>query len=108
MAWIRGRRHPSPLPNGFSQFTDSNMSFPVCLEIDMRPNGADPGRTAIAVIAGVVDMLHIQRIKQPAPGMPVVIALDDILAPIIQVAVAQQKPQSAELQVLLMVAFNGV
>src|SRR5580704_12547944 len=53
-------------------------------------------------------MLHIDGIEQPLPRMPRVVALYDVLAPIVQIAVAQQKSQPAQAKVILVIALDRV
>ncbi len=65
----------------------------------MCAHGAYPGRAAIAVVAGVVDVLHVERR---------VVAFLDVLAAVVQAAIAQQKSETAVVQIVLVVTFDGV
>ena len=53
-------------------------------------------------------MLHVERIKQAAPEVPGVVALHDILAAVVEVAVAEQEAEAAQFQVVLVVPFDSV
>ena len=77
-------------------------------EVHVRPHRPDPRGTTVTVIAGVIDVLHIDRVEHAAPGMPVVIAFDNILPPVVEISIAQQESQSAQLQILLMIALDGI
>ena len=75
----------------------------------MSADRADrPDRAAVAVVAGVVDALHVDGVIQAAPGVPVVVAFEDVFAAVVELAVAQQEPQPAIFQVVLVVALDGV
>ena len=50
---------------------------------------------------------RLPRIES-APKMGVVIPLQDILASVVQIPIAQQKPQPAVVQIILVVALDGV
>jgi hypothetical protein len=71
-------------------------------------DGADPDGAAVAVVAGVVDVLHIERVEHAAPGVVVVVAFDDVFAAVVEVAVAEQEAEAAEFQILLVVGLDGV
>ena len=74
----------------------------------MGADGAYPGGAAVAVVAGTVDVLYIERVKHPAPAMPCVVALHNILAAVIQISVAQQESKPAQLQIILVVLLDSV
>jgi hypothetical protein len=78
------------------------------LEIDMHPDGLNQHRPAIFVISRVVDELKVERIVDSAPRMQVVVALEDVFAGVVQLAVAQQKAQTAKLQVRLMIRLDSI
>jgi len=81
--------------------------FPLS-EVHVRPHRPNPRGTAVTVITGVINVLHIDGVEHAAPGMPVVVALDNIFAAIVQIAIAEQKAESAQLQIFLVVGFDGV
>ena len=74
----------------------------------MHPQRRDQRRAAVFVVAGVVDKLCVQRIINAAPSMKVVITLQDVLACIVQIAVAKQKAQATEAKVVLVIALDRV
>ncbi len=69
----------------------------------METEVSHPDRTAIAIVSGIVDVLKIGPHKQSAPDVRVIVRLFDILAAVVQMAVAQKKAKAAEFQVVLMV-----
>ena len=74
----------------------------------MHANRLNERRTTIAVVTRMRDVLQVERIVDTAPRMQVVIALKDVLAAVVQVAVAEEKAQAAQPQVRLMIFFDGV
>src|SRR5665213_1883904 len=74
----------------------------------MHANGLHKYWAAVLVVARVVNELAVERVIQPTPRMNGVVALEDVLARVVQLAVSQQKAQAAQLQILLMIALNGV
>ena len=72
---------------------------------------AEAGRqhwTAVAVVAGIVDVLNVEASEDSAPYMRVVVTLDDIFPAVVQRAVAEQKAQASEGQIFLMIGGNAV
>ncbi len=63
---------------------------------------------AVAIVAGIVDMLNIDARENSAPYMGVVVALDDIFAAVIQGAVAQQKSQTSQREIVLVVGGDAI
>jgi repressor of nif and glnA expression len=59
---------------------------------------------AIAVIAGIVDVLKIEAGVNATPEMHGVIGLEDIFPAVGEAAISQQKAESAESEILLMVS----
>src|SRR5215475_5914222 len=53
-------------------------------------------------------MLHIKRIEEAAPCVPVVVRLDDVFTAVVQVAVAEQKTEAPQPQVVLVIALDRV
>src|ERR1700734_2609774 len=74
----------------------------------MAAHGSNPDRSAVAVISGIVDVLYVDREEKPLPRMPGVIALDDVLATIVQAAVTEDKTEAAISQVILVILLDGV
>jgi hypothetical protein len=74
----------------------------------MRANRENLHRPAILVVAGMGDELCVERCKESTPVMRRVIAFENVLAGIVQPPVAEQEAESAEREVLLVVALDGV
>ncbi len=53
-------------------------------------------------------MLNIESIEHAAPGVAVVVAFDDIFAAVVEIAVAEQEAETAELQIFLVVALMAL
>ena len=51
---------------------------------------------------------EVERVEDAAPGVQIVVALQNVFACIVQVAVAEQKAEAAELQIVLVILFDGV
>src|SRR5882757_3495026 len=56
----------------------------------------------------MVDELQVEGIVEAAPGVVVVVALEDVLAGVVQVAVAEQEALATELQIGLVIFGDGV
>ncbi len=65
-------------------------------------------RAAIAIVAGIFNLRPAAHRVESAPDVGVVVPLDNVFAPIGQVSVAQQKAESAIVQIILVVALDGV
>src|SRR5260370_492321 len=78
------------------------------LEVDMHADGLYQDGTAVLVVAGVGDVLCVEGVEDAAPGVEVVVALEDVLAGVVESAVAEQEAEAAEGEVALVVAFDGV
>src|SRR5215468_782854 len=101
-------RVPLQLP-GHSIARNSSCRFVGhLLKLQMHPKSRCEYRSAVAVVSGVVDVLHIKCGKQPAPHMGVVVVLDNGLAPVIERAISEQKTAPTECQITLMVGLDGV
>ncbi len=74
----------------------------------MHPDRFNQHRPAILVVAGVVDVLQVERIVDASPRVQVVVALENVFAGVVQVAVAQEEAEAAELQIILMIFLDGV
>ena len=66
----------------------------------MHPHRLDQNRPAILVVAGMVDVLEVERIEEAAPGVQVVVALQNIFAGVVELAVAEQESEAAELEIV--------
>ena len=78
------------------------------LEVDVHADGFDEDGAAVAVVAGVVDELDVEGVVGSAPGVGVVVALEDVFAGVAEVAVAEEEAFAAEGEVGLVVALDGV
>src|SRR6185312_2745626 len=74
----------------------------------MHADGFDEDRAAILVVAGMLDELAVEGVEEAAPGVHGVVALEDIFACIVQMAVTEEKAKAAELEVVLVVALDGI
>src|SRR5690349_20037613 len=74
----------------------------------MKPQRWHDYRSAVAVVARIVDVLHAKRRINPAPHVQRVIGLDNILAPVLETAVAQKKTLATEREVFLVVPRDAV
>src|SRR5579863_4034146 len=77
-------------------------------KLDMQAEGRSNQGAAVAVVAGVVDVLRVERREDSAPHVQRVVGFDNVLAPIVQFAVAEQEAEASEGQIFLMVARNSV
>src|SRR6202140_212226 len=74
----------------------------------MRPHSRHNNRSAIAVIAWIVDVLYSGSDINSAPNVGGVIRFDDILPPVGQMAIAQQETQPAIRQINLVIFLDAV
>jgi hypothetical protein len=74
----------------------------------MHPDRLDQHRPAIFVVTRVVDELKVERIVDAAPRVQIVVALENVFAGVVQLAVAQQEAEAAKLQIVLVIFFYGV
>jgi len=74
----------------------------------MEPQSQHTHGAAVAVIAGIVDVLIVDREIQASPGMNSVEGFLNSLAAVVQSAVAQQKSQASVCEVGLMVGANSI
>jgi hypothetical protein len=70
----------------------------------MQAQGGRKHGAAVAIVTGVVYVLHVERCKNSAPYVQRVKGFHNVLAAIVQVAIAQQESDAAQGQILLMVA----
>src|SRR5579871_655527 len=78
------------------------------LELHVRAKGRHRHRTAVAVIAGIVDVLHARRQVNPAPHMRRVVRLEYGFAPVIQPAIAEQEAQATIGKISLVILADTV
>jgi hypothetical protein len=78
------------------------------LEFDVQAQAGNENWSSITVITGIVDVLQIQGGINSAPEVERVVCLFDILSPVVEATVPQQKTKSSESQVRLMIARNGI
>ena len=77
--------------------------YPFKLEIHVEPQSRDDHRSTVSVVAGMGDALHVRTGEDATPQVRRVVALRDVLSPVVQGAVAQQEALPAKPQVGLMV-----
>jgi len=82
---------------GFIPCKDSTPQAEACAtnlsKLDMQAEGWREDRAAVAIVAGVVDVLRIERGEDAAPHVQRVIGFENVFAAIVQVAVAQQESE---------------
>ena len=74
----------------------------------MQSEAGDKHRAAIAVVAGILDMLQVRGCVNSAPDMRGVVGLDNIFATVIQTAVSEKKAQASVGEIKLMIFADGV
>ena len=74
----------------------------------MHADGFDEDGAAVPVVAGVLDELGVEGVVEAAPGVEGVVALEDVLARVVEAAVAEQEAEATEGEVGLVVALDGV
>src|SRR5579884_3063124 len=74
--------------------------------METQPRNED-GAT-VAVVTGVIDVLEIEARIDASPGVESVVHLGDILSPIVEPPISEQKSKSAERQIFLMVTRNAI
>src|SRR5216683_3937815 len=74
----------------------------------MKPQRWHNYRSAVTVVPGVVDVLQPKRRINPAPQVQRVVSLSNVLAPVTEASVAQQKAMATEREVLLMIARDTI
>ena len=77
-------------------------------KLDMKAQRRRKQRAAVAVVAGVVDVLRVERSEDAAPDVQRVVGFDNVLAAVVQFAVAEQEAEASEGQIFLVVARNSV
>src|SRR6267378_12046 len=74
----------------------------------MQPQRWRDYGTAVPVIAGIVDVLQAKRWINPAPHVERLVALNNVLASVVQLAIAEKKTHAAEREVLLVATRDAV
>src|ERR1035438_9823818 len=74
----------------------------------MKPQARHQHRSPVAVVTGIVYVLQVESGVDAPPDVHVVISLENVLAPVIESAITQQKAQSAQPQIILVVFLYGV
>src|SRR5438034_9182356 len=69
----------------------------------MDPQGRHHYRSAVPVVPRILDVLHAKRRINPAPYVNGIVALNNVLAPVVQTAIAQKKSRATECEILLVV-----
>jgi len=64
--------------------------------------------TAVAVVAGVDDILQPRCRVDPAPHMNRVVSLDDVFAPVVEGAIAKKKTVAPKCKVVLVIFRNRI
>ncbi len=77
-------------------------------KINVSAHGANPGRAAVAVVARIGNVLEVEGVEEATPGVQGVIGFDDVFAAVVEGAIAEQKAEPTQAQIVLMVAFDGV
>jgi hypothetical protein len=74
----------------------------------VQAQGGNRHRAAVAIVAGIRDVLEVKRGKYAPPDVQCVVAFDNPLAPVCQPAIALLETGSAERKVTLVFAGNAV
>src|SRR5579863_9322231 len=77
-------------------------------EFHMQPEGGHHDRSAIAIVARIVDLLHAGSDINTAPNMGSVIGFHNVFATIAQASVAEEKSEAAIGQIGLMVFADSI
>src|SRR5579863_1019936 len=86
----------------------SSLLSSVLSKVNVRPHRGYINRAAVGVVSRMRNLRTANHSVKAVPDMGVVIPLHDVLATVAQAAVAQQKPQSAVMQIILVVALDRV
>ena len=78
------------------------------LELQVQAQCRNQDGAAIAIVAGIHDVLESEGRVGATPGVQRVIGFDDIFAAIVEAPVPEKKTEAAESKVLLMVARESV
>jgi hypothetical protein len=72
------------------------------LEIYVEARAGRQHWTAIFVIAGIIDVLHVEGSEETAPEVCGIESFDDFFGSVSEIAISEKKSEAAERQVLLM------
>jgi hypothetical protein len=78
------------------------------LELDVEAEGGDEDRAAVAVVAGIVDVLQAGSNVDAAPKVGSVVGLHNIFAAVVESAIAQEEAETAVGEVGLVVLLDCV
>src|SRR5208337_1472311 len=78
------------------------------LELHMSPQARHDHRPPVAVVDGIVDVLHSGSKIDSAPKVYRVIRFDDVLPAVVQPSIAQQETEAAIGQVYLVILLDPV
>src|SRR5882762_1988113 len=74
----------------------------------MEPQGRHDYRSPVLVVARIVDVLQAKRRIKSPPNMERVISFDNVLAAVIESAVAEKKTGTTESEIFLVVSRDAV
>jgi len=78
------------------------------LELQVQAQRGHYYRSAVPVVAGIVDVLHSGRHVDSAPNVRRVVGLDGVLPPVIQLAITQEETKPAVRQIDLVIFLDPV
>src|SRR5215475_529060 len=88
--------------------TDCIFQTSFLLELQVNSGRGHERRPAIAVVAGIIDVLQIESSKQTPPDVGVVVRFLDIFSAVVQVSVAQQESLPSKPEVALVIRLDRV
>src|ERR1700751_207437 len=74
----------------------------------MQPERRHEDRPAVAIVAGIVDVLDAGGDIDSAPQVQGVIGLDDVFPTVIQMAIAEQEAETSSSQVVLVILLDSI
>ena len=74
----------------------------------MGAEGGDQDGAAVAVVAGIVDVLDAGGEINATPDVDGVVGLEDVFAAVVESAVAEQKAEAAVREIVLVILLDGV
>ncbi len=78
------------------------------LELYVEAERGDEDGAAVAVVAGVVDVLQAGRDVNAAPDVGCIVGFDDIFAAVVEIAIAEQKAEAAIGEIILVVLLDCI
>src|ERR1700722_12356677 len=78
------------------------------LEFDVGAESRRDHWAAVAVVARIGNMLQARRQVNTAPHVDGVIGLEDVLAAVVEMAVAEQKAQAPGGEIILVIPLDGI